>query len=370
VKLSVLLTTFNHERHVSEALDSVLMQRTRFPFEVLVGDDLSTDGTRGVITAYARAHPERVVPVLPDTKPGLEGGLLFKALLERARGEHLALLDGDDVWLSEHKLQRQVDVLDAEPGCALCFHDAIAFFDDGRLPAWNLSEGHPRVSDVTEMLGTWNRIASSSVVLRNPRPFVLPDWLYASTCIDWGLYVFAALRGTVVFLEERMSAYRLHAGGMWSGLDRRAALAEKATFHAGLRASLPAEYGGALEYARVKLATLVAVAQVVEEPGAVVLVASRGDEELVELGGLHGRHFPADEHGWFAGEYPADDREAIDLVERERRAGAAYLVFPRPAAWWLAHYEGLAQHLDERYERAWDAADCVVFRLTALEEVP
>jgi len=81
---------------------------------------------------------------------------------------------------------------------------------------------------------------------------------------------------------------------------------------------------------------------------ATVLVLSRGDSELLRLDGREARHFPSGEDGRYLGRHPADDEEAIELLEAERIAGAQYLVIPASEAWWLEHYAGLARHLAAR----------------------
>jgi hypothetical protein len=98
--------------------------------------------------------------------------------------------------------------------------------------------------------------------------------------------------------------------------------------------------------------------------GATVLVASRGDEEVLKIEGCTGWHFPQDEHGVWPGYYPADDEEAIAQLERLRERGAGYFVLPDSARWWLDHYTGFARHLDQRYEKLLDEPDgCLIFAL-------
>jgi GT2 family glycosyltransferase len=97
--------------------------------------------------------------------------------------------------------------------------------------------------------------------------------------------------------------------------------------------------------------------------GAGVLVVSKGDDRLLELGGPRGLHFPQDEKGGYAGHHPADDREAIDHVEAMRARGAEYLLFPRTASWWLEHYSGLCRHLQAQYESVVDDDACRLFAL-------
>jgi GT2 family glycosyltransferase len=99
--------------------------------------------------------------------------------------------------------------------------------------------------------------------------------------------------------------------------------------------------------------------------GATVLIVSRGDDELLRVDGLRTRHFPRADGGAYAGYHPADAAEAIALLEAEREAGAEYIAFPATGIWWLEHYEELTRHLDSSYERILSEPEtCVIFDLT------
>jgi hypothetical protein len=99
-------------------------------------------------------------------------------------------------------------------------------------------------------------------------------------------------------------------------------------------------------------------------PGATVVVVSKGDEELLELGeGRRGWHFPQNEEGVYAGYYPAGDYEAIAHLEELRDRGAGFLLFPQTALWWLEKYEGFGRHLDSCYRRVWEDEACIIYGL-------
>ena len=102
--------------------------------------------------------------------------------------------------------------------------------------------------------------------------------------------------------------------------------------------------------------------------GASVLVVSRGDRDLVNLDGLDGRHFPQSESGSYVGHHPRDSEDAVSHLESLRADGAQYLVLPSTSYWWLDHYTGFANHLEERYPRT-DAEVCSIFRLDVDVEV-
>ena len=97
--------------------------------------------------------------------------------------------------------------------------------------------------------------------------------------------------------------------------------------------------------------------------GATVLVASRGDDDVVTLAHRQGWHFPRDDQGVWQGHYPADSTEAIAQVEDLRTQGAGYIVFPDAALWWLDHYDGLAKYLESRGTKLTNGQDAVIFAL-------
>ena len=118
MKVSVLMPTYNHEPYIAEAIESFLAQQTSFEIELLINDDCSTDNTYQVALGYPQKHPQ-----IKLFKQTTNQGLLpnYKFLLQQAQGEYLAVLESDDYWIDENKLQKQVDYLDAHPTCHLSF---------------------------------------------------------------------------------------------------------------------------------------------------------------------------------------------------------------------------------------------------------
>ena len=238
VAVSVLVVTYNHERFVHQALDGALAQRLRQPFEILVSADCSTDGTRAIVKGYAERHPHLVRLLLSErnvcTNEVVARG--FRA----ARGRYIALLDGDDYWTSDDKLQAQVAFLDARPEVTVCFHN-VQVVDErsqcsGRL--WN-APGQPEVSGLHELL-RGNFIATSSVVYRRTAVAEVPAWyddFFPVT--DWPLHILYAREGRIGYLDRTLGAYRLHSGGLFSTLGEREKLEANADFYRRLRACSP-----------------------------------------------------------------------------------------------------------------------------------
>ena len=222
MKVSVTMTTYNHERWVAQALDGVLMQKTDFDVELIVGDDCSTDATRRVIEEYRRRHPALIRTVYPPRNLGAAGRDMFVETLRVCRGELIAMLDGDDYWTAPDKLRRQVHVLETHPECSMCYHNVVKMHEDGSAPPRpSLPAGHPAFSDTEDLLWACF-VPSPSPMVRREVVAELPPWYLATVFADWALYLLASERGRLGYLDETMAVHRMHAGGAWSGLDRLA----------------------------------------------------------------------------------------------------------------------------------------------------
>lgn len=119
--VTVMITTYNQEDYVVDAIDGVLQQQTDFPFELIIGEDCSTDQTRDIVLDYQRKYPELIRVVY-----GVENVGAFSnsnRCFDRVRGEFVAYCEGDDYWHDPRKLQKQVDYLRAHPKCGLVHSD-------------------------------------------------------------------------------------------------------------------------------------------------------------------------------------------------------------------------------------------------------
>jgi glycosyltransferase involved in cell wall biosynthesis len=225
-KVSVSLITFNHEPYIDEAVESVLAQRTAFDVEVLVGEDGSTDRTRGLLDAL-RARSPGALTLLPSS-PRLGGPANLARTLAACRGQYVAILEGDDYWTSPAKLQRQADFLDGRPECAMVFHDVRVIEESPPAPE--------RAADVARLRRQLARQAAAgrdtiprdallrecvvpmgSVMLRRAACPPIPDWYRRSAIGDWPLHALAAEGGAIGYINEALGVYRIHdRGASWS----------------------------------------------------------------------------------------------------------------------------------------------------------
>ena len=215
MKVSVVLLAYNHESFIDDALNGVLMQETDFAFEILVGEDFSSDRTREILLAYKERYPDKIKLLLHDKNYGPAKN--FRETLRLAQGNYVAFLDGDDYWTSPRKLQTQVDFLDRHPDCSMCFHGVQKSDPDGTV------ELHPvkRQKRFYEL---------EDIISRNPIPACSPmcrgeivsryNWKYPDDVVgDRLLYIWNAQFGKIGYIDQIMGVYRVHEEGLFRALE-------------------------------------------------------------------------------------------------------------------------------------------------------
>lgn len=213
-KVSILCITFNQRKFIRQAIDSFLMQKTDFEFEILIHDDKSTDGTMEIIKEYEKAYPDIIRPFYEKKNQYSQANYSFITdLYVRARGQYIAFCEGDDYWINIHKLQKQVDFLDKHPDYALCFHPAKVVFENHEERDTLFPDSMDKKEFNLERLLRANFMQTSSVVYRNVGHY---DTMASDPVPgDWYAHLFHAAHGKIGFLPTVMSVYRRHDGGVW-----------------------------------------------------------------------------------------------------------------------------------------------------------
>lgn len=210
-KVSVVATTCNQEAYVRQTFDGFVAQQTDFAVEIIVADDASTDATPAIIQEYANRHPHLFRPTFRPENLGLNANLI--GALSAARGEYIALCEGDDYWIDPLKLSKQVAFLDRHPRTAVCFHPVRITWDDHRAKDSEFPHLHWRRDLSVEGLLRRNFIQTNSVMYRRlPRYDDIPAGVMP---LDWYLHVRHAVHGDIAMLRETMAVYRRHPQGMW-----------------------------------------------------------------------------------------------------------------------------------------------------------
>lgn len=212
--LSIVCPTYNHETFLAQTLDGFLSQETTFPFEILVNDDASTDGTARVLASYVERYPQIIRPIYHQVNQFQQGKPCTPGLFKEARGRYIAFCEGDDYWTDPHKLQIQVDFLENHHDYVMTYHDAMTFDLHGERGI--------------QLQGKWRRDASA-LELQKGRPIStltvcfrnvfheLPQELVHAPLGDMCWWSLLGAHGKGKFLGQiKPAAYRVHPGGIFS----------------------------------------------------------------------------------------------------------------------------------------------------------
>jgi hypothetical protein len=370
--VSVVLRTYDHAPFIAQAIESVLIQRTGFPFELVVGEDCSSDGTRAIVEGYGSRYPEIVRPVLPERNVG--HGEMLRRALAATRGELIAYLDGDDYWTSRDKLAKQVDFLRANPECHDCFHDVSLVYDEAGVPSGTVT---PRLAEEhfeIEQILMECFVPAPAMMFRRSVFEELDPEAFDSAWLDWLIHVQAATHGPLGYLPEALAAYRVHQGGMFSALDRVSQLEEDGRFYARLLPRLPDQrvlIKRCLAHRKAQLAV-----ERLEVPfEACVVLADPRREFRPYFNGRHARALPRRE-GREVTELQAIREAAATLPPAVEDYGSGrppsegprgcFLVVPGPARAWLEERADLGDYLAKNGRVVWEDEWVVVYELRPL----
>jgi len=226
MKVSIHIITYNHASFISQALDSALAQQTNFPYEIVVGEDCSTDHTRSILIEYMRAHPNQINGLLHHRNLGRRGENNFLTTLQSCCGEYVAFLEGDDYWIDSTKLQFQVDFLDKNPHLSGCFHDALIVdkFGQNLGPQWQRNYNCPNSGlantfNQADCLSLYSTYPNCTLVVRRKYLEHLPLWFLESPN-DFAMDLLITGSGDLAYLPRTVGVYRIHSGGIWQGQSK------------------------------------------------------------------------------------------------------------------------------------------------------
>lgn len=199
--------TYNHESYIRQCLEGFVMQKTTFRFEVFVHDDASTDNTPKIVKEFEEKYPDIFTCIYQTENQFKKHNALTNILFPMAKGKYIALCEGDDFWISENKLQLQVDILENNPSLSFCFHEVKVLNEIS-----NIIYEYPRpLKTVLEFRDILSRhyVATCSLVIRKsflPVPF--PAWFNNSSIGDIPIELMLADKGNVYFIDEKLGCYR------------------------------------------------------------------------------------------------------------------------------------------------------------------
>lgn len=228
-KISVIVTSYNHERYIQQCLDSILMQKGNFDSEIIVGDDCSSDGTMSIFEAYRSKFPQ-LIRILPN-KANLGITKNLKRCFDACSGDYIAICEGDDYWIDQYKLQKQMDRLEKNADLSMCFSAIILYYEkENKFVAHNEYNKVEKEKINSDDLIEYNYVGNFSCCMYRRKTIInLPKGLFDIYTVDWMLNITCGEVGAIGYLSEYMSVYRLHDSGSWTGRAEVEKLTELAT---------------------------------------------------------------------------------------------------------------------------------------------
>jgi glycosyltransferase involved in cell wall biosynthesis len=213
IMVSVCMITYNHEPYIRQAIESVMMQKCDFSFELVIGEDCSTDNTKEICSNYAIKFPEIIL--LPSE---INIGMIpnFIKTLQACNGKYIAICEGDDYWTDPYKLQKQINFLEKNSECSVCFHPHQNLYNDGKLIIQKPNRINGNIFSIKAIILGGGVMATNTMFFLKDKLNNYPDWAKNAPVGDLPLKLILASSGKVGYIDDLMSVYRINSNGSWT----------------------------------------------------------------------------------------------------------------------------------------------------------
>ena len=222
--ISICVQTYQHKNFISECLDGILAQKVDCDYEILLGEDESTDGTREICIEYARKHPDKIRLFLHKRENQIsvlgQPSSNFNALynLYNAKGKYIAICEGDDVWADPLKLQKQFEFLEINLSYSICYHDYKIINNNGEIIDSDKAKPFHQDLVAEKLIFPWTHPATLTIFFRNFFQEI-PKEMTKVITLDVFIYTLLGNYGSGKYLNEILPAYyRIHRNGLWSSI--------------------------------------------------------------------------------------------------------------------------------------------------------
>ena len=212
--VSICCKTYNHEKYISDAIDSFLMQKTDFPLEIIIHDDASTDNTANIIKEYENKYPDIIKPIYQKENQYSKGvNTSINYIYPKVQGKYISLCEGDDFWVDSRKLKKQIEFLESHNDYSMCFH-AVKIVDTKKHFSGKYMGPYGKGSKTYSInkIGQGGFVHLSSIVMKAEFfKGTFPDWYvkqYRKIGGDFKLAIYLGIEGKTYYMDEVMSAYR------------------------------------------------------------------------------------------------------------------------------------------------------------------
>lgn len=217
VLVSICCLTYNHKKYIRETLDGILKQKTDFAYEILIHDDASTDHTQDIIREYESKYPEIIKPIYQTENQYSKGAKIsYTFQYPRAAGKYIALCEGDDYWIDENKLSKQISYMEEHSECSCTFHAANYLSGDRIINNDRHYAIECDISAETIIKESGGYCATASLCFCKEIILKMPQYMQMAVIEDYPTQIWLALNGIVHYFPDIMSVYRLSHPGSWS----------------------------------------------------------------------------------------------------------------------------------------------------------
>lgn len=216
VKVSILLMTYNHEKFIKQALNSIFLQKSPYDYEIIVADDCSTDRTIEIVNEYKLYYPNKINILQNKSNLGITKN--YQRGFRSCQGDYIAVLEGDDYWTSPKKIFKHVTFLENHRECVMSFNRFVVANEmEGRfnVQPWPVDDKFQIVT-LTDLardnfIGNFSTCVYRAEIIKN-----IEEKVYDLIAFDWLINMAVAQYGLIAYLPEIMSVYRLHPNGTWT----------------------------------------------------------------------------------------------------------------------------------------------------------
>lgn len=217
--VAVYMVTYNHELFIDQAIESVISQKTSFDYHLFIGEDCSTDQTRKKCEAWQEKFPERITLLESAKNLGINKNAtrVFEACIYSG-AEYIALLEGDDYWTDHQKLEKQIQLLRSNPEAVGSYHNTYIERKNGEVSI--IYKQLPPIIQHEDAISKYAPFHTSSFIFKS-KYYCRPQWFQKIDSVDLAMYALCAQFGPLIGINECMSHYRHHEGGLTSSLDHK-----------------------------------------------------------------------------------------------------------------------------------------------------
>ncbi|WP_292257182.1 glycosyltransferase [Marinospirillum sp.] len=226
--VSICCITYNHEPYIEDALEGFLIQDTDFPFEILIHDDASTDRTADIIREYEAKYPKLIKPIYQVENQYSKGNRATMIVFPLCAGKYIAVCEGDDYWCDPSKLSKQTAYLEMNDDVVISSHDAFIIDEDRKkVKDSKLPDSHKRDYSSNELKQGKGWLLTMNLMIRNIAIPEIPERRMVKNGDNFLVSILGQYGGSHHHDDIKPSAYRLHAGGVWSALPDQIKIEEQ-----------------------------------------------------------------------------------------------------------------------------------------------